>query len=319
MLCTKCGHVSPESARFCAQCGNVLAAPRPTPTPSAAPASTAPPSPNSGEAHAKQRDTGAAAATAGQPANKAGEAAKKTGLPPSDTERPSPSDEEVQNKQLLWLIIAIVALAIAGLANWLYSLYRDSGEFALSLPVTHITKPAASPSPPRQMATAPVAPPAAPLAASAVTSETSAAPAQAAETSRKSKTRGATNVHLNDAQMNRLVTHLQSRSAPASCDDAIARAKQLAHLSQTQAKEIAIRAYPGLCAPAAVATAPEPPPPPPRKAARTVDQAWHERVASECGSGFGGVVCGEKLRYKLCEGRWTENPSPGQSICQQAR
>ena len=39
--------------------------------------------------------------------------------------------------------------------------------------------------------------------------------------------------------------------------------------------------------------------------------------AKDCHGGFFGKSCRHKIRVKLCEGLWSSNPSPGQSVCKQ--
>jgi len=318
MLCTKCGHVSPDSARFCAQCGNALTRPRPTPPPSAAQAEKAPSTEKPHEAHARQpnADAAAAAFAAGQTAQKKEEAGRgRSASPGHEAKQTGPATADPQNKQILWLTIVIAALAIAALANWLHSLYSDSREIALSLPPAQSQTPTVSPPPTRLPPTTSASPSTNPRRAPTVVPETSTTAAQEPVIKRKKKVKDAPDTHLNEAEKKQLVARLQRRPAPASCDSAIAMVKQQAHISPSQAREIALRAYPALCAP--VAKAEPESPPPPRKVARSIDQVWQDRFASECESGIGGLICGEKLRYKLCEGRWKINPPAGQSICHQ--
>ena len=51
------------------------------------------------------------------------------------------------------------------------------------------------------------------------------------------------------------------------------------------------------------------------QATRTIDQIYTERVATECDKGFTGVLCRERLRHRLCDGKWTDNEVPGMRIC----
>lgn len=50
-------------------------------------------------------------------------------------------------------------------------------------------------------------------------------------------------------------------------------------------------------------------------AQKTIDEQYNVRAATECKAGFFGLVCRETLKSKLCEGKWTENPPAGQSLC----
>lgn len=45
----------------------------------------------------------------------------------------------------------------------------------------------------------------------------------------------------------------------------------------------------------------------------TADQIYQERLKSECG---GELACGESIRRKLCDGRWSDAPPAGQAVCQ---
>ena len=65
-------------------------------------------------------------------------------------------------------------------------------------------------------------------------------------------------------------------------------------------------------APAPVAVAPAPVAYPDQK---TIDEQYNIGAATKCKAGFFGLVCRETLKTKLCEGKWTETPSAGQSLC----
>ena len=49
-----------------------------------------------------------------------------------------------------------------------------------------------------------------------------------------------------------------------------------------------------------------------------IDAQFRQRAAAECDSGPGGLFCREKVRYRLCQHRWSASPPPGQSVCQRA-
>ena len=51
---------------------------------------------------------------------------------------------------------------------------------------------------------------------------------------------------------------------------------------------------------------------------KTLDEQFYERKSSECASGFGGLICHEKLRYAMCNDKWSDNPPTGQSTCRGA-
>lgn len=51
---------------------------------------------------------------------------------------------------------------------------------------------------------------------------------------------------------------------------------------------------------------------------KTIDEQFNERVRAECASGFGGLICHEKLRFAMCNDKWSDNPPTGQSTCKTA-
>jgi hypothetical protein len=57
------------------------------------------------------------------------------------------------------------------------------------------------------------------------------------------------------------------------------------------------------------------PSPPNASTEPTIDETYRAKLQSECN---GGVMCGEPIRWKLCDGRWTADPPPGQTICRAA-
>lgn len=119
-------------------------------------------------------------------------------------------------------------------------------------------------------------------------------------------------VVLNEAEVKRLVAHLQQEPAPFSCQGAAQKIRKDSNTGPAQAADIAKRAYPQLCAPTStpsVATAPSQPD------SRSIDQLYEERSAAECAKGLSGLVCREILHNKLCSGRWSANPPAGQSRC----
>lgn len=62
----------------------------------------------------------------------------------------------------------------------------------------------------------------------------------------------------------------------------------------------------------------EPPSPRFQPVSQTLDEQFKRRLAAECEQGFAGLFCREKLRFSICDGRWSENPAPGQSVCKGA-
>lgn len=58
---------------------------------------------------------------------------------------------------------------------------------------------------------------------------------------------------------------------------------------------------------------------PPKTAEKTIDEQYNERAAKECKTGFFGLFCRETMKLKLCDGKWTENPPQGQSLCKQIK
>jgi hypothetical protein len=49
-----------------------------------------------------------------------------------------------------------------------------------------------------------------------------------------------------------------------------------------------------------------------------IDQIYNERATAECSRGALGLICRETLKLKLCDGKWTDAPPPGDSLCKQA-
>lgn len=271
----KCGHVSTDNARFCAQCGAALLASG-TPPPAAAggptktAASAAPP-------HADTHAAGAAHSTAASAADTAHAAGLGTGMPPptADPAFPHAGDADnaadTQNKQFIWLFASIAALATVALAIWLHGLYRESTEITISLAPAHPDTPSLAQAPP----------PATPQV-----------------------------VHVDQAAA---VPAADTTPAPAVARDAPAAPRRSSTPRRKPREKVAVApikeapATPRIAEPASE----------PRKPARTLDQVFRDRGASECEDGLSGLICREKLRFKLCEGRWTTRPPPGQSICHQ--
>ncbi len=51
------------------------------------------------------------------------------------------------------------------------------------------------------------------------------------------------------------------------------------------------------------------------KAHGSVDEIYNERAAAECERGILGLVCREKVRWSLCEGKWTPDEVPSMTVC----
>jgi hypothetical protein len=61
---------------------------------------------------------------------------------------------------------------------------------------------------------------------------------------------------------------------------------------------------------------PAPENPTPTVRSRTIDEAYNQRINVECPQGFfPGLVCREKVRWQLCDGKWSQDIVSGQSIC----
>jgi predicted Zn-dependent protease len=78
---------------------------------------------------------------------------------------------------------------------------------------------------------------------------------------------------------------------------------------------VAVTPAPDAVTPAPNAVAPAPVANPDQK---TIDEQYNIGAATKCKAGFFGLVCREALKTKLCEGKWTETPSAGQSLCKRA-
>lgn len=57
----------------------------------------------------------------------------------------------------------------------------------------------------------------------------------------------------------------------------------------------------------------------PPTAPKLIDEQYNERAAKECKTGFLGLLCRETMKIKLCDGKWTENPPQGQSLCKRIK
>lgn len=52
---------------------------------------------------------------------------------------------------------------------------------------------------------------------------------------------------------------------------------------------------------------------------KPIDEQYNERAAKECQRGFFGLLCRETMKLKLCDGKWTDNPPEGLSLCKRAK
>lgn len=133
-----------------------------------------------------------------------------------------------------------------------------------------------------------------------------------------------------------LLRSLRTRSsAPLDCQSATTMLINDYEVVPRQAGRIAKLAYPELCMPAKPAAAPAgprmlpaperagntaspaTPPTQTRAKARTIDEAYEERIGSECSRGAFGHICRESIRLTLCSGKLSDNPPPGQTVCTQ--
>lgn len=121
-------------------------------------------------------------------------------------------------------------------------------------------------------------------------------------------------VVLSEAEVRQVLARLQQEAPPLSCQEVAQRIRADYNTGPVQADDIARRAYPQLCAPSSAALAttsayPE---------NGSIDQLYEQRAAAECAKGLTGLLCREILHNKLCSGRWSANPPPGQSRCLRA-
>lgn len=121
-------------------------------------------------------------------------------------------------------------------------------------------------------------------------------------------------VVLSEADVRQVVARLQQEPTPLSCQAVAQRIRTDYNTGPVQADDIAKRAYPQLCAAtsAAIATTTAYP------ESANIDRLYEERSAAECAKGLTGLLCREILHNKLCNGRWSANPPPGQSRCLRA-
>lgn len=48
---------------------------------------------------------------------------------------------------------------------------------------------------------------------------------------------------------------------------------------------------------------------------KTLDDQFNARKSAECPVGFTGLICHEKIRFAMCNDKWSDNPPLGQSAC----
>ena len=304
MRCLKCGHVNRDSAKFCARCGTAPISPPPSsaepnaPEQSApaAPASapqTPPPPPEPKQAREKPA------------ANAQGDSSKAMGGPAS-AHKTKPSN--ATGELTLWVAIVVVTGILVAAIVWLYLLNQDS-----LLPIGP-PLPALRTKPSPTLAATPAAPT---MRNTAEDSLSEAPPPPRAKDKRVTDAPVvASAARLSQKQVKQLVGRLQQEHPAASCAAGETKVKRVANVPTAQARDIAKRAYPQLCAP--VLAKPEPAPSPaPRKPVRTIDEAFSHQGAAECTAGLFGLICREKIRNKLCDGHWSTTQTPGQTICQQ--
>ena len=117
----------------------------------------------------------------------------------------------------------------------------------------------------------------------------------------------------------------EAPEAPPPELSAPATAPAVAQPSKSQARETRAAA-PGPAAPGSAAPVPETVAEPPTEPApapapvepeapRSIDQIYNARAAAECEKGFKGLLCRERIRLRLCDGKWTDNEAPGMRIC----
>lgn len=112
-----------------------------------------------------------------------------------------------------------------------------------------------------------------------------------------------------------LKNRLYRIDAPAPTS--VAAAQAMERENKEVAASVATAPAPMVAVPAPVVVTPTPVAPAPvaNPDQKTVDEQYNVRAATECKTGFLGLVCREMLKSKLCEGKWTETPSVGQSLC----
>jgi hypothetical protein len=68
--------------------------------------------------------------------------------------------------------------------------------------------------------------------------------------------------------------------------------------------------------PAKAQPAPKAEAPKPTAAGKSLDEVFNERITAECPQGFfPGMACREKVRWQVCEGKWSPDALPGQATC----
>ena len=202
-------------------------------------------------------------------------------------------------KMIIGVALGVVLLLAGGGGYWFMSHEKFSEQnpsaatsapsLAVPTPPAAVTQPAASEVPKAEAA----APSPAIAAAPMTTASTSATPAVAAQTPATT-------------------TPVKPKTDAVPTKTAVAKKKSAE--KPTQEVVQTVPSQPVVSAPPVVVE----PPSPPKSVARTLDEQFSSRVAAECAKDLTWVFCREKVRFSVCDGKWSENPPVGQLVCKGA-
>lgn len=112
---------------------------------------------------------------------------------------------------------------------------------------------------------------------------------------------------------------VQAPAAPAVKAKSKPSRKRRAALRRVEATPVRREVPPAIESRQAVATPPPPVQATVRAEGNRIDELYRKRVAATCAPGLAGLFCREKIRFCLCDGRWTAERVPGMTRCHVAR
>ncbi|MBS1186107.1 MAG: Double zinc ribbon [Burkholderiaceae bacterium] len=308
MNCSQCSAANPDGAKFCSKCGQPLTAPTAESAPApvqqtVCPACSAPRADDAKFCGAcgYRFDATEAAANAETPTETAVSAVSEPAIEPvaAAAERVEPSGDlpaaanesapaaaSVQKSGSNLAVVVVVALlAVAGACG--------AGWYMWFKPVAAPEKAA--------VASAPTA--------SAASASASSASEGVPKVGSASASAEELDPYGNPIKSGQAASAAQAGKAEQSLkqDEPAAKANGRERKKKTEQRRELTPHYP----------APQTMPGEPRRVG-SIDEQFRQRAAAECGSGPGALFCREKVRYRLCQNRWSESPAPGQTICQRA-
>ena len=311
MNCPQCGAENPDSAKFCSKCGATLAVPAPEPV-------TPPPPPPVTECpacKAPRKDDAKFCGACGHRFEEAAALAEASTVPgaagnplpesPKESAAvPVPADAPKGNNTMIVIIIVVLLAIIAAAGGGWYM--WNKGKSAPS-PQTTATQPGVEGQQPGQPGMPQVDANGMPIKQPGAEGGQPGQPTQP----------GMPQVDANGmpiSQPGQTPVQPGAAAQPAQQQPVAAGQRQVAQPSQDVMPEPMPQEARKRRAQSEAGVQPQ------RKvrAGGSIDQQYEQRAAAECPSGGGGFFCREKIRYQLCNGRWSENPPPGQVMCRKA-